>query len=308
MIERHLEIYSEWVNWKLDECATDPSARNWKNLIETEGDEFETRFLDIWEPWLEEEFAPFGTFTIEKLIKTLIRHLTVARSGMIEYNLVDLIVQLYFRNWQLEGSSRNEQMLAKELLQEVIDVQPKLEELPRMRREDKPLLYVIMEYFLSLNSIYDKETDFPARPSKGIELMKLLLSCKFDLNYGNAILHEAVGWMSEILDLEGPHMSFDVHAKCHQYTTDCVTVILEKGVYPNASDLLYCFDESCDLLKRTKALMQGYERQHSMKLAYMAAVVVKRSKIPYEDLLPNVLVKFVNLIGQEPKQCWEDSK
>ena len=111
LLEHHLEIYGQT---EQDQCLTE-----W--------------LLEAWQFQIDTHFDSFGTFTVVRLIKMLTGNLFNARAEPLKDFLttlkliIILIMKLYRRNKQLEDPSKNEQRLAKELLQEVLDTVPEVE-------------------------------------------------------------------------------------------------------------------------------------------------------------------------------------
>ena len=290
LLDYHLEIYS---SLKQDKYTT-------------------VRLLQAWRLQLDEHFYSFGTIMVVKLVKTLMRNFpkAVAESEGAYLTflkaLIALIMKLYRRNKELEGTTKNEQILAKELLQEVLDTVPQVS---RGTSTKSPLQHIITECNFAEHG---SGKDILARSLFDVELMKILLDCRIHINdvnsVGATILHHAV----HLLNIEWHP---DV-AQTAQDVTKCLTFLLQRGANPNArnhsnssarTELYFVgnFPEVF-LANKLKKILKDYEHQHSMTLEYMAAVAVKRSKIAYEELLPTALVKFVNLLGPRPRQCWEE--
>ena len=290
LLEHHLKIYD---NWKQDWLST---------II----------LLVAWKFQLNEHFDSFGTAIIVKLMKALIKNLPNAveesKVALLTFvkALMALTMMLYRRNKQLEGSTKNEQMLAKELLQELLDAVPQVS---TGKYSKCPLEHIITACNFSYT---DSGNDILRRIPNDMQLIKLLLDCGIHVNdvdsHGNTILHHAVRSLNK-----------EMHRWdwiCHPDVFECLKLLLQKGVCPNARN-------SCNRLARNELqisseislfvvtikimeILNEYEKQQLVSLKYMAAVVVKRSLIPYDDLLPTALVKFVNLLGPRPKQCWEE--
>ena len=271
-----------------------------------------------WKSMIDGHFESFDTKIIIILFKEMIQHLSSkdVYPKHFEYLLSGaqaLISRLCIRNWQLEDESKNEQILAKELLQEFVDTMSKTS----LEHICKPLP---IQHLITQQNCTTPwyETVVMDRSPYDCELMKILLDCITDVNEvdsdGNTILHTAVGSFSYdyrfYLDPSHAH-------RLNDYTDRMailIKILVENGVNPNArnsdyalaSDLLGSIvDDHTDCV--LSLLLKEYELQCCMTLKHKAAVAVKQSKLPYENLLPTALVKLVNLLGENPEDEYSDS-
>ena len=208
LFDHHLEIYSS--------SEQDARAGSTK------------RFLRAWKSELDENFDSFGTDSLVRLIKTLTANLpkAVAKSEAfltILKAITALIMNLYIRNKPLEGTVENEQILAKDLLQEVLDTVPEVS----VEGEISPLQHVITKYNLFLRDTIDFDgMDILDRTSNDVQLMRILLGCKIEINdvdpHGNTLLHHVVESVDDMLVVKSSSDTF-----C-QAVVDCVELLLDE--------------------------------------------------------------------------------
>ena len=282
--------------------------------------------LWAWKIQLKGHLDSFGTSAVVKLTKTLnsshpyLRaeigsgsgslHLFVEMQDALIMLQLALIMNLYRRKKPLDGTTKNEKSLAKELLQELLDMLPKV--VMGYRSRDPPQ-HVITE----CNFTDQGSGEILAHTQYDVELMKLLLDCRIHVNdvnsMGDTILHHAAGLLRSQL--------IDGVCKCTADIIECLTLLLQNGVCPNArnhynnlarhtlNNLPSTLPSSAVVFAgRVSQILKNWEYQQAMTLEYMAAVAVIRSKIPYKRLLPTVIVKFVEMLGPRPKQCWEEEE
>ena len=285
LLEHHLQIYC---SEKQDQLST-------------------SLLLRAWRIQLEEHFDSFGTSAVVKLVKTLNENLPNLRAE-VEFGLLKfvqaqlaLIMKLYRRNKLVDGTTKTEKIIAKELLQELLDIFPEVSE--RYHSHCPP-----QHIITSCNFTNQGSGEILAHTPYDVELMKLLMDCKIQVNgvdfAGDTILHCAV-------DLLRMQLHLGV-CKCSSDIIECLTVLSQNGVWPNARNLYsewVQFDTFPSperiFAGRIRQVLKDWEYQYSMTLEYMATVVVIRCKIPYKHVLPTLLVKFVNMLGPTPIQCRE---
>ena len=142
-----------------------------------------------------------------------------------------------------------------------------------------------------------------------LSFMKMLVQSQCDISatdsQGNTILHNVVYDMLQEIDF------FNEITRYHNTivmdaAVEVVEIFLENGSYPHAKNKKgkHLLDGFIDykpksslnaktILVRCKDLMTKYDC--TLTLKYMAAKTIVHSKIPYRNLLPQALVKFVDL-------------
>ena len=254
------------------------------------------RVYGAWKKEINLHFNSFDTSSIVELIKVTMTSLT----GRLLSAATGLIMKLYRRNKQLEGQPKNEGTLAKELLKELLE--------RSLVASNTPLQHLIVEKIF----VFPKpQKDFISHVPYDSGLMKMLLESGILVNevdgFGNTMLHYAV--RAYYFDVKKISRSSNFNEQFISRAIKTMTLLLEGGVYPNArntsgqmaSEAISQdrFWQSKDAFRRMNDTLKHYEEKNCMTLKHQAAVAVREWELPYQEILPTVLVKFVNLIGDE---------
>ena len=146
-------------------------------------------------------------------------------------------------------------------------------------------------------------------PMYYLSFMKMLVQSHCDLNaadcQGNTILHNVICDMLQEIDFFHDHLRYNCKVLMDA-AVEVVEILLENGSYPHAKNKKGKFhlDGLTDtepistlnvknILTRCEDLMRKYDC--TLTLKYMAATKIVNFKIPYRNLLPQALVKFVDL-------------
>ena len=142
-----------------------------------------------------------------------------------------------------------------------------------------------------------------------VPFMKMLVQSHCELNatdsLGNTILHNVLSDMLQEIDFFHDHIRYYSRVLVDA-AVKMVELLLEKGAYPHAKNQQgkYALDLLVDykthstfnvenMYIRCKDLMSKYD--YTLTLRYMAATKIVHSKLPYGNLLPQALVKFVDM-------------
>ena len=265
--------------------------------------------LREWQYQINSHFGSFDAQSVISITEEATQHLSCIELYNEHFYILlsavlTLISRLYRRNRSVDELSKNERTIAKESLQELLNT---LSKASVSQDGTCPIQFVIIQ---SVFSYPDTVGEIVDRTPCDYELMVILLDCNIDMNEvdsaGSTMLHAVLDSFDYIYRTYlGSESEKDTLS---DLLVKSLRLLLEKGVNPNArnkgnalaSDVLLgrVHDENG---ARFFKILKRYEHQNSMTLQHKAAVAVKESKLPYEDLLPSDLVKLVNLLGNKPQ-------